>query len=334
MPSRCWWVQGEMQPRITAARLVNAIPYAAIQRGLMTGPRRRARRRLSTAASSRSKAAEVRSSSLRIFRRSAERSPLGCTIKWIRNRHRVPELQRHDAALDDQGRLRRVRTLEAPGAQDGRVARQSGAMEAHKDADTPRSSRRDSDSRSRSSSLGPNDPDDLSRSRRAKKIDEVFIGSCMTNIGTTGARQLLGEGERSGSHGDSGSRRRPRWTLQLNQEASTAPTAVGAPHRDAGLLALHGNQARVKDNSTVVRRPRVTSRTASATAPTCTWPRRTRGRSPRCSAAADAQGISRVHDEINTMGKDIYRTSTSNEIESFQKAAEDGKRIGPCRSIR
>ena len=33
-------------------------------------------------------------------------------------------------------------------------------------------------------------------------------------------------------------------------------------------------------------------------------------------------------EEINTMGKDVYRYLNFNEIESFQKAANDGRRIG------
>jgi aconitate hydratase 2/2-methylisocitrate dehydratase len=58
----------------------------------------------------------------------------------------------------------------------------------------------------------PNDPDDVKTLSEVAgdKIDEVFIGSCMTNIGHFRAASKLLEGK-STSRCACGSRRRPRW---------------------------------------------------------------------------------------------------------------------------
>ena len=69
--------------------------------------------------------------------------------------------------------------------------------------------------RSRSRSLAcPNDPDDvkLLSEVAGDKIDEVFIGSCMTNIGHFRAAGQGAGRQDATSRPGCGSRRRPRWT--------------------------------------------------------------------------------------------------------------------------
>lgn len=60
----------------------------------------------------------------------------------------------------------------------------------------------------------PNDPDDarLLSSVQGRKIDEVFIGSCMTNIGHFRAAGKLLDKVRAASRPACGWLRRPRWT--------------------------------------------------------------------------------------------------------------------------
>jgi aconitate hydratase 2 / 2-methylisocitrate dehydratase len=61
----------------------------------------------------------------------------------------------------------------------------------------------------------PNDPDDarLLSSVAGEKIDEVFIGSCMTNIGHFRAAGKLLDRSKVSCQPVCGCRRRPKWTL-------------------------------------------------------------------------------------------------------------------------
>jgi aconitate hydratase 2/2-methylisocitrate dehydratase len=90
-----------------------------------------------------------------------------------------------------------------------------------------------------------------------------------------------------------------------------------------------GNQARVKDNSTVV------------STSTRNFPNRLGNGANVYLASAELAAIASVlgrlptpveylefMTEINTLGKEIYRYLNFNEIASFQQAAEDGRRIG------
>ena len=88
----------------------------------------------------------------------------------------------------------------------------------------------------------PNDPDDVKLLSQVAgdKIDEVFIGSCMTNIGHFRAAGKVLQGRRE-SRRVCGSRPRPRWTRPiLTQEGYYATSGRRRAHRDARLLAVHG----------------------------------------------------------------------------------------------
>ena len=105
----------------------------------------------------------------------------------------------------------------------------------------------------------PNDPDDvatlseiLADPKRAKNIDEVFIGSCMTNIGhyRALAQILKGEGQVPARLWIA-----PPTKMDAKQLKSEGLFslfgAAGARMEVAGCSLCMGNQARVRDNAVV-----------------------------------------------------------------------------------
>merc|ERR1712176_653163 len=102
----------------------------------------------------------------------------------------------------------------------------------------------------------PNDPDDAKTLTEigAEKIDEVFIGSCMTNIGHfRAAGELL-----KTYNGQLPTRLWVAPPTKMDQEQLTQEGfysvfgKVGARTEMPGCSLCMGNQARVKDNCTVV----------------------------------------------------------------------------------
>jgi aconitate hydratase 2/2-methylisocitrate dehydratase len=101
----------------------------------------------------------------------------------------------------------------------------------------------------------PNDPDDARRCRdvAGAKIDEVFIGSCMTNIGHFRAASKLLEGKRdipvklwmAPAHQDGRGRADQGRPLRRVRRGRCA-------HGNAGLQLCMGNQAQVKEGATVL----------------------------------------------------------------------------------
>jgi aconitate hydratase 2 / 2-methylisocitrate dehydratase len=105
----------------------------------------------------------------------------------------------------------------------------------------------------------PNDPDDvatlsevLADSRRPRQIDEVFVGSCMTNIGHFRA---LGEVLRGKGHAKAKLWVVPPTKMDLKKLAEEGYYSVfgaaGARAEIPGCSLCMGNQARVADNAIV-----------------------------------------------------------------------------------
>jgi hypothetical protein len=126
------------------------------------------------------------------------------------------------------------------------VARRADPPRADKDAEYAEIIEIDMDQIKEPLLACPNDPDDVKKLSEVAgtKIDEVFIGSCMTNIGHFRAAGMLLE-KFGGARADraSGSRR-PRKHGPGRSSCKRAYYAHvrgrGRAHRDAGLLALHG----------------------------------------------------------------------------------------------
>ncbi|MGL5401418.1 MAG: bifunctional aconitate hydratase 2/2-methylisocitrate dehydratase, partial [Plesiomonas shigelloides] len=178
---------GEMQPGITLRDLVHAIPYYAIQQGLLTVEKQGKKnifsgRILEIEGLSQLKVEQA----FELADASAERSAAGCTIKL--DKEPIIEYLNSNIVL--------LKWMIAEGYGDRRtLERRIQGMEAwladpklmSADADAEYSAVIDIDLNAIREPIlcAPNDPDDarLLSSVAGDKIDEVFIGSCMTNIG-------------------------------------------------------------------------------------------------------------------------------------------------------
>jgi aconitate hydratase 2/2-methylisocitrate dehydratase len=327
--------KGVMQPGITLRDLVNAIPYAAIQRGLLTVEKKGKKnvfngRILEIEGLPKLKVEQA----FEISDASAERSAAGCTIKL--DQDPIVEYLTSNVTMlrwmikEGYGD---VRTLERRARKMEEWLANPVLMTADADAEYAEIIEIDLNEIKEPLLACPNDPDDIKPLSAVQndKIDEVFIGSCMTNIGHYRAAGKLLEKVK-------GLLPTTLWIApptkmdahQLNQEGFYGTYGkVGARTEMPGCSLCMGNQARVKDNSTVV------------STSTRNFPNRLGNGANVYLASAELAAIAAVlgrlptpqeylefMEEINTMGKDVYRYLNFNEIESFQKAANDGRRIG------
>ncbi|WP_312391760.1 bifunctional aconitate hydratase 2/2-methylisocitrate dehydratase, partial [Pseudomonas sp.] len=179
--------KGKLQPGITLRDLVHAIPYYAIQQGLLTVEKKGKINAFS------GRILEIEGldeltveQAFELSDASAERSAAGCTIK-------LPEKA---VAEYLQSNITLLRWMISEGYGDARtMERRAQAMEAwlanpqllSADADAEYAEIIEIDLADVKEPVlcAPNDPDDarLLSSVQGEKIDEVFIGSCMTNIG-------------------------------------------------------------------------------------------------------------------------------------------------------
>ncbi|MDR2450550.1 MAG: bifunctional aconitate hydratase 2/2-methylisocitrate dehydratase [Candidatus Accumulibacter sp.] len=172
---------------ITLRDLVNAIPYQAIRQGLLTVEKKGKKNVFSGRILEIEGLPELKvEQAFELTDASAERSAAACTVRLAREP--VIEYLKSNVTL--------LKWLIANGYQDARtLARRVGAMEdwladpklLQADADAEYAAVIDIDlAEIREPILAcPNDPDDvkLLSEVAGTKIDEVFIGSCMTNIG-------------------------------------------------------------------------------------------------------------------------------------------------------
>jgi aconitate hydratase 2/2-methylisocitrate dehydratase len=249
--------KGEMQPGVTLRDLVNAIPLYAIKAGLMTVEKKNKKnifsgRILEIEGLPNLKAEQA----FELSDASAERSAAGCTVKL--NKEPVMEYIRSNITL--------MRWLIAEGYSDARtLARRIAAQEAwlknpqllEGDADAEYAAVIEIDLAEILEPIVacPNDPDDVKTLSdvAGAKIDEVFIGSCMTNIGHFRAAAKVLEGKRDLPV--------KLWVApptkmdqkQLTEEGyySTFGTA-GARTEMPGCSLCMGNQAQVREGATVM----------------------------------------------------------------------------------
>ena len=123
----------------------------------------------------------------------------------------------------------------------------------------------------------PNDPDDVRPLSEVagRPVDEVFIGSCMTNLATS-ARPAGCWPARIGGVPARLWIAPPTRTVEarLRQEGYYSTYgAAGARTEIPGCSLCMGNQATVAQGPPWCRRPPATSPTAWATTPRCFWPR-------------------------------------------------------------
>ena len=179
--------KGEMQPGITLRDLVNAIPYAALKAGALTVEKKGKKnvfngRILEIEGLPNLKVEQA----FELTDASAERSAAACTVRL--NKEPIIEYMTSNVAL--------MKWMIANGYQEARtLERRIAAMEAwianpvllQPDADADYAAVFEIDLAEITEPLlaCPNDPDDIKPLSEVAgdKIDEVFIGSCMTNIG-------------------------------------------------------------------------------------------------------------------------------------------------------
>ena len=249
---------GEMQPGITLRDLVNAIPYEAIKRGLLTVEKKGKKNVYN------GRILEIQGlpdltveQAFELSDASAERSAGGCTI----------ELSQESVAEYLRSNIVMLRWMIDSGYQDARtLERRARAMEEW--LENPSLLRADTDAEyaevieinmseiTEPLLACPNDPDDVKPLSEVAgdKIDEVFIGSCMTNIGhfRAAGKLLQAAGEAIPTR---------LWIApptkmdehQLMEEGYyNIYAGAGARTEMPGCSLCMGNQARVAANSTAV----------------------------------------------------------------------------------
>jgi aconitate hydratase 2/2-methylisocitrate dehydratase len=248
--------QGSLQPGVTLRDIVNAIPYVAIQQGKLTVAKETKKNVYSGKIIEMEGLPDLQlEQAFELTDATAERSAAGCTIAL--NVDTVAAYLRSNVALlknmvargygDARTILRRVRQMEAWLAN-------PSLLQADADAEYAEIIDVDLDQITEPLVAAPNDPDNIKTLSECAgdPIHEVFIGSCMTNIGHYRAAAKILEG--------AGPVKVRLWIApptrmdeqQLRQEGYYGIfAAAGARTEMPGCSLCMGNQARVDDGVTV-----------------------------------------------------------------------------------
>ncbi len=323
--------KGDMQPGITLRDLVNAIPYAAIQRGLLTIDKDNKKNIFSGRCLEIEGLPDMKvEQAFELSDASAERSASGCTVRL--NKEPIIEYLNSNIVM--------LRWMIASGYGDAKtLERRAQAMEEwilnpellepDENAEYAEVIEIDLNEITEPLLACPNDPDDIKPLSEVAntKIQEVFIGSCMTNIGHFRAAGTLLEKY-------SGIKAR-LWVVpptkmdekQLIEEGIYNIFGVsGARTEVPGCSLCMGNQARVLANSTVV------------STSTRNFPNRLGDGANVFLASAELSAISAVlgklptveeyHKymaDINPLSDKIYRYLNFNELENYVASANSAE---------
>ena len=248
--------KGELQPGITLRDVVNSIPYIAIQKGLLTVEKQNKKNIFS------GKILEIEGlpnlkveQAFELTDASAERSCAGCTIKL--SEETIAEYLRSNIAL--------LTNLVARGYSDARtIMRRVAKMEewlanpvllsADADAEYAEILEIDLSQITEPIVAAPNDPDNVKLLSEVANdpVQEVFLGSCMTNIGhyRATAKVLEGAGEVKARLWIAPPTRMDEHQLKA-EGVYDVFVAAKARTEIPGCSLCMGNQARVDDNTTV-----------------------------------------------------------------------------------
>eukprot|EP00667_Euglena_gracilis_P002008 EG_transcript_2009 len=324
--------KGTIQPGITLRDLVNAIPYAAIKRGLLTIEKKGKKNVYN------GKVVEIEGlpnlkveQAFELSDASAERSAAGCTIRL--NKEPIIEYLSSNVTMLRwmiQEGYGDPRTLERRALAMEEWLANPTLLEPDHDAEYEEIIEVDLNEVKEPLLACPNDPDDVKPLSEVQntKVDEVFIGSCMTNIG-----HFRAAGKMLQQH--KGSLPTRLWICpptRMDQYQLTAEGyygiygAVGARTELPGCSLCMGNQARVTPKSTVV------------STSTRNFPNRLGDGSNVFLASAELAAVSSIvgrlptvqeymqyASKIDTMASDIYRYLNFHEIASYRDAAAAGK---------
>ena len=326
---------GKMQPGITLRDLVHAIPYYGIQQGLLTvakeGKKNMFSGRILEIEGLEDLTAEQ---AFELSDASAERSASGCTIKLSEDS--VAEYLRSNITM--------LRSMISEGYGDARTMERRAIkmeewlanpelMAADADAEYAAVVEINLDDIKEPIVCAPNDPDDarLLSEVAGDKVDEVFIGSCMTNIGHFRAAGKLLEqvkpGELKAKFWIVPPTRMDEHTL-MEEGYYNIYGRAGARTEMPGCSLCMGNQARVQPGCTVL------------STSTRNFPNRLGDGANVYLTSAELASVGGLlgrlptpeeyleyAGQLDSMSDEIYRYMNFDQIESFQKAAEDGKRI-------
>ena len=319
--------KGEMQPGITLRDLVNAIPYAAIQKGLLTVAKEGKKNVFSGRCLEIEGLPDMKvEQAFELSDASAERSASGCTVRL--NKEPIIEYLKSNIVM--------LRWMIASGYGDAKtLERRAQAMEEwmenpellepDENAEYAEIIEIDLNEITEPLLACPNDPDDIKPLSEVAntEIQEVFIGSCMTNIGHFRAAGTLLQKY-------NGTKAR-LWVVpptkmdekQLMEEGIYNIFGVsGARTELPGCSLCMGNQARVLANSTVV------------STSTRNFPNRLGDGANVFLASAELSAIASVigrlptveeyhkyMEDINPLSDEIYRYLNFNEIDTYVESA-------------
>jgi aconitate hydratase 2 / 2-methylisocitrate dehydratase len=319
---------GQMQPGITLRDLVNAIPYIAIQKGLLTVAKQNKKNVFSGRVLEIEGLPQLKvEQAFEFADASAERSANGCTVRL--DKEPIIEYLNSNVTL--------LRWMMANGYGEARtLQRRIEAMEAWldnpvllaPDADAEYAEILDIDLNEITEPLlaCPNDPDDIKPLSEiaGNHIDEVFIGSCMTNIGHYRAAGKILE--------NAGNVPTRLWIApptrmdehQLIQEGVYAIFGqAGARTEVPGCSLCMGNQARVQEDATVI------------STSTRNFPNRLGKNANVYLASAELAAVTaklghlptiaeyqKQVEAIATLSENIYRYLNFHEIEAYQSVAQ------------
>ena len=324
--------KGKMQPGITLRDLVHAIPYYAIQKGLLT-VEKKGKKNIFSGRILEIEGLETLTveQAFELSDASAERSAAGCTIK----------LSKESIAEYLQSNITLLRWMIGEGYGDARtLERRAQAMEAWladpelltADADAEYTEVIEIDLAEVTEPVlcAPNDPDDarLLSQVAGDKIDEVFIGSCMTNIGHFRAAGKLLDKVKGGI--PTRLWLAPPTKMDAHQLTEEGYYGIygkaGARMEMPGCSLCMGNQARVASNSTVV------------STSTRNFPNRLGDGANVYLASAELASVASILGrlptveeymqyaaDIDSMAADVYRYLSFDQIAEFREAAEKAK---------
>ncbi|MHC8441454.1 MAG: bifunctional aconitate hydratase 2/2-methylisocitrate dehydratase [Candidatus Eutrophobiaceae bacterium] len=320
---------GEMQPGITLRDLVNAIPYAALKTGDLTVAKKGKKNVFS------GRILEIEGlpflkceQAFELSDASAERSANGCTIRL--DPEPIIEYLKSNVTLlrwmitEGYGN---ARTLERRAAAMEEWLANPELLEADTGARYAHEFEIDLNEIKEPLLACPNDPDDIKPLSEVAgtPIDEVFIGSCMTNIG-----HFRAAGKMLQKYGGPIPTRlwiSPPTRMDQHQLTEEGYYSVfgkaGARTEMPGCSLCMGNQARVAANSTVV------------STSTRNFPNRLGDGADVFLASAELAAVSSIlghipsieeylgfAGDINTMAADIYRYMNFNQISAFREQAK------------